>query len=61
MVVFIPKEGEEGTFTVRDVELGGEVEGYHRVLNGLKLGDKLVTKGSFILKTQLMKGELGEE
>lgn len=61
MVVFIPKEGEEGTFTVRDVELGGEVEGYHRVLNGLKLGDKVVTKGSFILKTQLMKGELGEE
>ena len=61
MVVFIPKEGEEGTFTVRDVELGGEVEGYHRVLNGLKLGDKVVTKGSFILKTQLMKSELGEE
>lgn len=60
MVVFIPKEGEEGVFTVRDVELGGEVEGYHRVLNGLKLGDKVVTKGSFILKTQLMKGELGE-
>jgi cobalt-zinc-cadmium efflux system membrane fusion protein len=61
MVVFIPKQGEEGTFTVRDVELGGEVEGFHRVLNGLKLGDKVVTKGSFILKTQLMKGELGEE
>ena len=61
MVVFIPKEGEEGTFTVRDVELGSEVEGYHRILNGLKLGDKVVTKGSFILKTQLMKGELGEE
>lgn len=61
MVVFIPKDGEEGTFIVRDVELGGEVEGYHRVLNGLKLGDKVVTKGSFILKTQLMKGELGEE
>lgn len=61
MVVFIPKEGEEGTFTVRDVELGGEVEGYHRVINGLKLGEKVVTKGSFILKTQLMKGELGEE
>lgn len=61
MVVFIPKEGEEGTFIVRDVELGGEVEGYHRILNGLKLAEKVVTKGSFILKTQLMKGELGEE
>jgi cobalt-zinc-cadmium efflux system membrane fusion protein len=61
IVVFIPKEGEEATFTVRDVDLGGEVEGYHRVLSGLKLGDRIVTKGSFILKTQLMKGELGEE
>lgn len=61
MVVFIPKEGEDGAFLVRDVELGAENEGYHRVLNGLKLGDKVVTKGSFILKTQLMKGELGEE
>lgn len=61
MVVFIPKEGEEGTYIVKDVELGAEVEGYHRVMSGLKLGDKVVTKGSFILKTQLMKGELGEE
>ncbi|HXD29505.1 MAG TPA: efflux RND transporter periplasmic adaptor subunit [Pyrinomonadaceae bacterium] len=60
-VVFIPKDGEEGTFIVRDVELGGEVDGYHRVLDGLKLGEKVVTKGSFILKTQLMKSELGEE
>jgi cobalt-zinc-cadmium efflux system membrane fusion protein len=61
MVVFLPQEGDEGSFTVRDVELGGEVEGYHRILNGLKLGEQVVTKGSFVLKTQLMKGELGEE
>lgn len=60
-VVFIPKEGAEGTFEARDVELGGEVDGYHRVLSGLKLGNRVVTKGSFTLKTQLMKGALGEE
>lgn len=60
-VVFIPKEGEEGTFEARDVELGGEVDGYHRVLSGLKLGERVVTKGSFTLKTQLMKSGLGEE
>jgi hypothetical protein len=41
------------------VELGGEVEEYHRVLSGLSLGEKVVTKGSFTLKTQLMKGEMG--
>ena len=59
-VVFIPKEDEPGHFEVRDVSLGGEVEGYRRVLEGLTLGEKVVTKGSFTLKTQMMKGELGE-
>lgn len=59
-VVFVPKEGEEGHFEVRDVELGGSVEGFHRVISGLAPGDRVVTKGSFTLKTQLMKGEMGE-
>ena len=60
-IVFVPKPGAEGTFEARDVELGGEVDGYHRVLSGLKLGEQVVTRGSFTLKTQLMKGGLGEE
>ena len=59
-VVFIPKEGEPGAFEVREVELGGEAEGYHRVISGLKLGEKVVTKGSFTLKTQMLKAEMGE-
>lgn len=60
MVVFVPNEDEPGHFEVRDVELGGEVEGYRRVISGLSLGEMVVTKGSFTLKTQMMKGELGE-
>lgn len=59
-VVFIPKEDEPGAFEVRDVEVGGETEGYQRVISGLKLDEKVVTKGSFTLKTQMMKGEMGE-
>lgn len=59
-IVFLPKEDEPGAFEVRDVELGGEVNDYFRIVSGLKLGDRVVTKGSFTLKTQLMKGELGE-
>jgi len=59
-VVFIPKDNEPGAFEVREVELGGETEGYHRVISGLKLGEKVVTKGSFTLKTQKLKGEMGE-
>ena len=59
-VVFVPKEGEEGHFEVREVELGGSVEGFLRVISGLATGDRVVTKGSFTLKTQLLKGEMGE-
>ncbi len=59
-VVFIAHEDEPGHFEVRDVELGGEVDGYRHVISGLAVGDKVVTTGSFTLKTQLMKGEMGE-
>lgn len=59
-VVFIPRDDEEGHFEVRNVEVGGEIAGYRRVIGGLRAGEKVVTKGSFTLKTQLMKGELGE-
>jgi cobalt-zinc-cadmium efflux system membrane fusion protein len=59
--VFVPKAGEPGHFEVRDVQLGGTVDGYCRVLSGLAAGDRVVTKGSFALKTQLNKSSLGEE
>lgn len=60
-VVFVPEEGEPGLFKVREVETDGEVEGYTRILGGLELGEKVVTKGSFTLKTQLQKGEIGDD
>ena len=60
-VVFIPKEGEPGSFVVRDVELGGVADGYQRVLSGLQLGERVVTKGSFTLKTQMLKSSMAEE
>lgn len=60
-VVFIPKADEPGSFAVRSVELGGTADGYQRVLSGLEVGERVVTKGSFTLKTQLMKSSLGDE
>lgn len=60
-VVFVPEEGEAGSFKVREVETGGEIEGYTRIKSGLELGEKVVTKGSFTLKTQLQKGEMGDD
>lgn len=59
-IVFIPKDDEPGAFEAREIEVGGEADGYVRVLGGLKMGEKVVTKGSFILKTQIQKGEMGE-
>lgn len=59
-VVFIPAE-EEGHFKVREIEVGEERDGMRRVTGGLKAGERVVTKGSFTLKSQLQKGELGEE
>jgi membrane fusion protein, heavy metal efflux system len=60
-VVFIPEKGEAGSFKVREVEIGDEIQGYTRVLEGLEIGETVVTKGSFTLKTQMQKGELGED
>ncbi|MBV6496548.1 MAG: hypothetical protein DCC44_01100 [Acidobacteria bacterium] len=59
-IVFVPEEDEPGAFEIREVEVGGEVEGYTAVKSGLKLGEKVVSKGSFTLKTQMQKGEMGE-
>jgi cobalt-zinc-cadmium efflux system membrane fusion protein len=58
-IVFVPGE-KDGEFEARDVELGDLTNGFHPVLSGLRPGERVVTKGSFTLKTQLMKGELGE-
>ena len=60
-IVFMPKENEPGHFTVRDVQLGPEADGYRKVLSGLALNERVVTKGSFTLKTRLLRGELAEE
>ena len=60
-IVFVPEENEPGHFKVRNVELGAEVGGFRRVLSGLTLEDKVVTKGSFTLKAQLMKSQFGED
>jgi membrane fusion protein, heavy metal efflux system len=59
--VFIPDEKEPGHFTLRYVELGAEADGYRRVTSGLKPGERLVIKGSFALKSQLLGSQLKED
>ena len=61
-MVFIPKNHKPGHFELREIELGNETSnGYRQVISGLEKGEKVVSKGSFALKTQLLKGELGED
>ncbi|NNE66237.1 MAG: efflux RND transporter periplasmic adaptor subunit [Pyrinomonadaceae bacterium] len=60
-VVFVPKENEQGAFEIRKIKVGGDYENYTRVISGLKIGDRVVTEGSFTLKTALQKGELGDD
>lgn len=60
-VVFIPQENEAGRFEVRDVQIGTETNGYTRIISGLELGDKVVTKGGFALKSEFLKGSIGDD
>lgn len=60
-VVFIPKDNEPGAFEVREIVTGLELEGYTRIRSGLQINEKVVTKGSFVLKTQLEKGAMGDD
>ena len=48
-------------FDVRDVEVGDEVQGMRVIQQGLAAGDRVVTKGGFTLKSQLLKGQFGED
>jgi cobalt-zinc-cadmium efflux system membrane fusion protein len=54
-------ETEPGVFGRRFVEVGHSFEGFTEVLGGVKLGDVVVTEGSFVLKSEFAKASLSEE
>lgn len=58
-IVFVALDGNK--FEKRVVKLGLEQGGQVEILNGVKVGDNVVTEGSFILKSEMLKGQLGEE
>ena len=51
----------DNKFEKRVIKIGMEQHGRMQALEGVKEGEKVVTDGSFILKSELLKGELGEE
>lgn len=58
-VLFVTEDGTE--FTPREVQLGTASGGMAEVVSGLKESEKYAVKGGFLLKSELKKGELGEE
>ena len=58
-VVFVALDANR--FQKRVVKLGMEQHGRAQIIEGLKPGERVVTEGSFILKSEMLKGELGEE
>jgi multidrug efflux pump subunit AcrA (membrane-fusion protein) len=58
-VVFVAANG--GTFTKRTVRLGREQNGRVEIVDGLREGERVVTTGSFLLKSEMLKNELAEE
>ena len=53
-VVFVATENP-GVFIVRQVRLGAEENGRYVVHEGLNVGDRIVTEGSFFLRAELLK------
>jgi multidrug efflux pump subunit AcrA (membrane-fusion protein) len=57
-VVFVAEP--QGGFTAKEVTLGTEVDGWIEVLSGVQPGERLVTTGGFLLKSQLSKSAAGD-
>lgn len=51
----------KNTFEKRYVKIGKEQDGKLQILEGIKEGEQIVLEGSFTLKSEMLKSELGEE
>lgn len=51
---------DDSTFEKRKIELGVELDGKVEIKKGLNIGEKYVSKGTFYLKSELMKESFGE-
>jgi membrane fusion protein, heavy metal efflux system len=54
-------ERSRGSYEARTLDLGAESEGFVEVKSGLSPGERVVTKGAFALKSELLKDELAGE
>lgn len=57
--VFVQRDAD--CFVPRPVETGREKDGLVEIKRGLAAGEKVVVDGAFLLKSEMMKAELGED
>ena len=57
-VVFVATDGS--TFQARTVTLGARSEGKVEAMEGLRPGDRIVVKGAFMVKSEMLKGTMGD-
>jgi membrane fusion protein, heavy metal efflux system len=58
-VVFVAMS-EPNVFAMRPVRLGAEANGRYPILEGVSVGDRIVTEGSFLLRAEWLKGHPGQ-
>ncbi len=56
---FVTVDGK--TFRAQAVEIGTRAGHRVEITNGLKPGDHIAIAGAFIIKSELLKGSMGEE
>jgi Cu(I)/Ag(I) efflux system membrane fusion protein len=59
-IVFVPT-ADANIFELRPVRLGAESDGRYQVLEGLTVGDKVVSNGSFALRAEWLKVNHGTQ
>ena len=52
--VFVATD-KSNEFLMRPVSLGAESNGFYPVIQGLKVGDRIVVQGSFLLRAEFLK------
>ncbi len=57
-VVFVTTDGS--TFEARTVTLGTRSQGRVEAVEGLRPGDRIVVKGAFMVKSEMLKGTMGD-
>jgi cobalt-zinc-cadmium efflux system membrane fusion protein len=57
MIVFVSPA--PNVYQARKVETGAVWEGGYEIVGGLAAGEKVVTTGSFLLKTEILRGQIG--